>query len=384
MAMIDQLKPLLGKFTKFAQNKMGFDRPPRLFLKQDMNNAKVPLGRTAHYDPANKAVTIFMTGRHPKDILRSFAHELVHHTQNLRGDLSPEKCGDMGDKYAQENPHMRKMEEEAYLVGNMCFRDWEDNEKFTMQESKMLKENKQMTTKMTKESLKNMIQKILMERMQDETEQTNEDNAFAPNHYCVHHGGVQHEGKIVHAEAVNHNWNEKLQKVTAYDMKLPDGTILENVSADDILVTNASLAEGHHSHSSKRDEDEDVSEDIGDDALAATRKAKADLRATDAMAQDAVVKSRTPASAKKKMPPAPKVNPKAAKYDDDLYMKEEEDIEEGAKPDYIDIDGDGNTDESMKEAAKDKKGMNTGGVVRGKARGMGAAKKGGGYNVSPN
>ena len=55
-----------------------------------------------------------------------------------------------------------------------------------------------------------------------------------------------------------------------------------------------------------------------------------------------------------------------------------------AKPDYIDIDGDGNTDESMKEAAKDKKGMNTGGVVRGKARGMGAAKKGGGYNVSPN
>jgi len=165
--MIDQLKPLLGKFTNFAKNKMGFDYPPRLFLKQDAENSKGFLGSTAHYDPQNKAITIFITGRHPKDILRSFAHELVHHTQNLRGDLSPDKCGQMTDKYAQENPHMRKMEEEAYLIGNMCFRDWEDNEKFTMQESKLLKENKQMTDKNTKESLKEMIRKILEQKVSE-------------------------------------------------------------------------------------------------------------------------------------------------------------------------------------------------------------------------
>ncbi len=29
--------------------------------------------------------------------------------------------------YAQSDPHMRKMEEEAYLQGNMMFRDWEDS-----------------------------------------------------------------------------------------------------------------------------------------------------------------------------------------------------------------------------------------------------------------
>ena len=246
--MISQLKPLMGKFTNFAQNKMGFDYPPKLFLKQDLKNAKSALGKTAYYDPQNKAITIFVTGRHPKDILRSFAHELVHHTQNLRGDLSPEKCGEMSDKYAQENPHMRKMEEEAYLVGNMCFRDWEDSENFTIQESKMLKENKTMTTKITRKSLKNMIQTILEEKMKT----VNEDgNMFAPNHYCVHHGGVQHEGKIVAAEAVQHNYDETLGKVTHYDMKLPDGTILENVAAEDIQVTNATL-EG--SHSGKRDD----------------------------------------------------------------------------------------------------------------------------------
>ena len=53
-----------------------------------------------------------------------FAHELIHHVQNLRGDL------EMGDAssatYAQDDEHMRDMEKEAYLKGNLLFRDWED------------------------------------------------------------------------------------------------------------------------------------------------------------------------------------------------------------------------------------------------------------------
>ena len=93
--MIDTLKPLILKLSSFAQKRMGFEHPPRLFLKNDKENSSNIFGRTAHYDPEDKSITLFMTGRHPKDILRSFAHELVHHTQNLRGDLSPEKCGKM-------------------------------------------------------------------------------------------------------------------------------------------------------------------------------------------------------------------------------------------------------------------------------------------------
>ena len=72
-----------------------------------------------------------------------------------------------------------------------------------------------------------------------------EEGAFAPNHYCVHHGGVHHEGKIIEAEAIQHNYNFKLGRVTHYDMKLPDGTVLENIAAEEILTTKASLAEGH-------------------------------------------------------------------------------------------------------------------------------------------
>ena len=37
----------------------------------------------------------------------------------------------MGEGYAQNDDHLRKMEEDAYLRGNMTFRDWEDNYKQT-------------------------------------------------------------------------------------------------------------------------------------------------------------------------------------------------------------------------------------------------------------
>ena len=94
-----------------------------------------------------------------------------------------------------------------------------------------------------------------------------EEGAFAPNHYCVHHGGVQHEGKFQMAEAVGHNWSKKEQRVTHYDMKLEDGTVLENVAFEDIQVTNASLAEGHHHGVRHDDEEEELDESTNDDLV---------------------------------------------------------------------------------------------------------------------
>lgn len=167
--MNDILKPLLGKLSIFAKKRMGFSYPPRLFLRNDYSNSRKALGKTAYYDPNAKSITLYVHSRHPKDILRSYAHELVHHTQNLRGDLSPEKCGTMGADYAQKNQHMRNMEKEAYLQGNMCFRDWEDtlDDKdiyiIKIAESKYLKENKKMTTKITKNFLMEEIERHLKE-----------------------------------------------------------------------------------------------------------------------------------------------------------------------------------------------------------------------------
>ncbi len=118
------LKEALKEVYKVAERKYQFEKTPKLILRHNQANANNILGQTAYYSPSSMTIVLFITDRHPKDICRSFSHELVHHHQNERGDL------DMGDAssptYAQDDKHMRRMEMEAYLKGNMLFRDWED------------------------------------------------------------------------------------------------------------------------------------------------------------------------------------------------------------------------------------------------------------------
>ena len=107
-----------------AKEKYNIQQAPKVFLRQDKENAKMLFGRTAYYQPETQTIVVYITNRHPKDILRSYCHELIHHIQNERGDL---RMGDSSSPtYAQDDDHMRKMEMEAYLKGNMLFRDWED------------------------------------------------------------------------------------------------------------------------------------------------------------------------------------------------------------------------------------------------------------------
>ena len=121
---LSQTEELFHDLGGFAQKRFGFKKPPTLYLVSDGENASKPLGKTAYYDPQGMAVTIYTDNRHTKDILRSLAHELVHHTQNENGMLND--SGYHGEGYAQKNKDLRQSEKEAYLKGNMCFRDWED------------------------------------------------------------------------------------------------------------------------------------------------------------------------------------------------------------------------------------------------------------------
>ena len=128
--MIDTLMPMIKQFLPFAQQKMGFKEPPRLFVREDAQNAQNPLGKTAFYDPGAQSVTLYVMDRHPKDVMRSLSHELVHHTQNCNGEF--DNVGNMGEGYAQNDAHLREMERQAYEIGNLCFRDWEDSIKHTI------------------------------------------------------------------------------------------------------------------------------------------------------------------------------------------------------------------------------------------------------------
>mgnify|MGYP003639518236 FL=1 len=128
-----QMGPLLKSFLPFAQENMGFSKPVSVKFASDAENAEKPLGKTGFYDPDGNSITIFVDKRHPKDIMRSLSHELVHHTQNCDGKFS--ELGSTGAGYAQKDPHLRGMEREAYEKGNLTFRDWEDQNKKYLQEA---------------------------------------------------------------------------------------------------------------------------------------------------------------------------------------------------------------------------------------------------------
>ena len=60
------------------------DHIPR---KHQRENASQFLGKTAYYSPSDTTIVLYTEGRHPKDVMRSFVHEMIHHKQNLEGRL---------------------------------------------------------------------------------------------------------------------------------------------------------------------------------------------------------------------------------------------------------------------------------------------------------
>mgnify|MGYP003145345468 CR=1 FL=1 len=152
---MSQLENEITAFYPYAQQKLGFNRPATVELLSDPKNASKTFGRTAYYSPSADTVSVYVDGRHIKDVLRSISHELVHHTQNCRGEF--ENAGSTEEGYAQKDPHLRKMEAEAYLMGNgFLFRDYEDQLK---------KENKKMQLK---DAIKEAIAKVMSEEEHDE------------------------------------------------------------------------------------------------------------------------------------------------------------------------------------------------------------------------
>lgn len=144
--MKEELKQLIKEFYPYIKKRLGFDKSLKVKFIEDKINAQNPLGKTAFYNPKNFTITVFSTGRHIKDQIRSFAHECVHHWQNENGKF--DTFSELPEGYAQSNNHLRKMEKEAYLYGNMIFRDWEDQKKKSLQEGTTYNmENKNMLNK---------------------------------------------------------------------------------------------------------------------------------------------------------------------------------------------------------------------------------------------
>ena len=96
--------------------------PTVKFINGDSENARDFFGKTAYYDPASSTIVLYTEGRHPKDIVRSFAHEMIHHMQNLEGRLE-----NITTTNTHEDDNLNDLEKEANLKGTMTFRNWTDS-----------------------------------------------------------------------------------------------------------------------------------------------------------------------------------------------------------------------------------------------------------------
>jgi histone H3/H4 len=148
----------------YAQKQMGFKNPAHITFQSDHQNANLDLGKTGFYDPASFTITIYTDRRHIKDVLRSIAHELVHHDQNCCGAF--EKPFETGPGYAQKDQELRNLERDAYERGNMIFRDWEDTYKQALNETNYYrKETMKMSKGITEQQLRQIVRKALEEKL---------------------------------------------------------------------------------------------------------------------------------------------------------------------------------------------------------------------------
>ena len=91
------------------------------FINDDVDNANNFFGKTAYYEPQYNRIVLYTLNRHPKDVMRSFAHEMIHHLQNRENRL-----GMIFTQNTNEDAHLTSLEREAYEKGNIIFRNWTD------------------------------------------------------------------------------------------------------------------------------------------------------------------------------------------------------------------------------------------------------------------
>jgi len=303
-----KIKPFLDSFLPFAQKKMGFNRPPSISFVSDKENGSKTLGKTAFYDPNLDSVVVYTDGRHPKDMLRSISHELVHHTQNCQGKF--DKKPNVGEGYFQKDEYMQEMEREAYEKGNMHFRDWEETHK------KQLEESIYYNTGETKMKLNEWKNEELFSRLLENF------GYKAPKqeeitHLCAMLVTETATGKTGHP--INHTLLED-GTVTHYDVEFDD-VIMEGMPVEALTVE----VQKEHMHTGRK--------------------------------EDAVHDEDKPREKYMKEEELDEMHCGGRREDEEEIVEEGEDLEEGAKPDFLDLDKDGDKEESMKDAAADKKDL---------------------------
>jgi hypothetical protein len=94
------LREIVKEFVAFVVNKHGIKNPYKIHLCHQ----RTPDFKThAYYNPISGEISVCIKGRQTADILRSIAHELIHHKQNQDNRLQDrENIPDIGGEIEDE------------------------------------------------------------------------------------------------------------------------------------------------------------------------------------------------------------------------------------------------------------------------------------------
>lgn len=138
-----QTLELAHNLYAFMKSKFNFSCEPKILFVSDLENARNPLAKTGHYDPRAEEITVYISNRHGKDVLRSLAHELLHHIQGCEGMVKADQTAGTSDpNYILHDDFLKKIEADAFERGNICFREWEAHTKEGNKKMENLEEKK--------------------------------------------------------------------------------------------------------------------------------------------------------------------------------------------------------------------------------------------------
>ena len=95
----DKQKKLLVEFVKFVKDELKLKKVPEVRIQSDRSELKTTANY--NYNLPEKVIKVYGKGRALVDIMRSVAHELVHHKQWEEGRLEV-KPPDIGGEIEDE------------------------------------------------------------------------------------------------------------------------------------------------------------------------------------------------------------------------------------------------------------------------------------------
>lgn len=90
----------INNFKSYAAMELKLLDVPEINVIDNKEDAKVNTS-FGGYSPSNRSINVNVAGRHIADVLRTVAHELVHHKQNEEGRLT-RYAGETGSEFENE------------------------------------------------------------------------------------------------------------------------------------------------------------------------------------------------------------------------------------------------------------------------------------------